>query len=123
MSLPDSKNGTKNGSARRWLPVADLILKVAVIIVMPFCIWIGREIIDLQKWRAATTANRFTSADGQRVYAEIAAIHKEIAALPKEVPPAWFLEEVRSLKATLDRQDVQLHSIATKVATIEAKVQ
>jgi uncharacterized protein (DUF2384 family) len=70
---------------------------------------------QLNIWRAETTANRFTSEDGLRVWREIASIREAMAALPKEVPPKWFVERV-------DRIEQRQTQILDELATLRAKL-
>jgi len=69
---------------------------------------------ELDKRVAIIEGNRFTSNDAigqmtifqrevQGLRIELSAIRELIAALPKEVPPEWFLREVRTLEARVDK--------------------
>jgi len=61
------------------------------------------QIGELEKFQAATSANRFTSEDGQRVWEAIGDLKAAIAAMPQEVPPPYFEAQVSTISTKLDK--------------------
>ena len=62
---------------------------------------------EMEKWQAATHANRFTVQDGIDVMKEFAKLKEYVAKLPLEVPPDWF-------KATVDGNTIKIRAVDEK---------
>jgi hypothetical protein len=78
--------------------VLDVILALVVAVASSLVLWTGKTVVDMRESLAAIEASRFTAEDGLAVWKEISTIREDIATLPREVPPAWFVNEVRELK-------------------------
>jgi len=62
---------------------------------------------EIEKWRSATQANRFTIQDGMDIMKEFAKLKEYVAKLPLEVPPDWF-------KATVDSNTAKIQAVDEK---------
>lgn len=71
------------------------LVNVLAVIAAPILLWVMLQVVTLSEFRAATEANRFTSKDGTAVWKKLADIESN---MPKEIPPEWFLREVRLLE-------------------------
>jgi hypothetical protein len=86
-----------DGRDRAWR-ILDIILSAAVTLQMAINVKLLQDV-------AAMKGNRFTSQDGLEVWKEIALIKEDIAGIPDEIPPTWFLSEVKAIEEKLDKID------------------
>jgi hypothetical protein len=64
---------------------------------------IEKRLIVLELKVAVIEGNRLTTMDGVGLRKEIADLWQQLAKIPEEIPPAWFLEQVRDLETRLTR--------------------
>lgn len=83
----------------------NIIYKVSLASLVALCGWLALEVINLKGSVAAINGNRFTARDGMAIHAELSDIREEFAKIPNEVPPQWFLTDVREL--AVDVREVQ----------------
>lgn len=127
MTTPDSSNPKTGDLAWRML---GWILDVAVLGLIAYSVSLNVRLSNLELWRAETAANRWTgpqqAAYQEQVSAELfklwgrmaedrAQIAKDLgdikaclAAMPKETPPKWWENEVRS---TFEKQDERIKEL------------
>ncbi len=94
---------------KKWLAVVHSIV---VACILPFLVWVVTEIQAIRTWQAALEANRFTVKDGREVWQEIYNLREKFAT---SAPPAWFLEQFKSVSNKLDKVEERLISIERKV--------
>lgn len=75
----------------------------------------------LDKRVAVIEGNRFSSADGLALWEQIASIKERIAMMPTEVPPAWFLDEVRETQRIMREVQAELSGVKERLVRIEAR--
>lgn len=64
--------------------------------------WTGSVVAELMARVAAIEGNRFTSQDALRYTEQLANLRETVAGMPKEIPPSWFRDEVRTLQLKHD---------------------
>ena len=83
-------NGTDAAKMLDWL------VRIMVVVLVPLLMWISGTMIAMDKRITVIEANRFTSADGARVWEEL---YKRPTF--DQVPPVWFQEFVERLDERL----------------------
>lgn len=78
--------------------------------------WIINAINDLNIKQAIMEGNRFSSADGVKVWEAVAGIREKMAGLPEEYPPKWFVNRVDRIEENLDKLTVQVLELTRIVA-------
>lgn len=85
----------------------QMLINIISVVIVPILLWVLLEVVGLTQFRAATEANRFTSKDGADVWRTISHIE---SLIPPEVPPEWFLREVRQLEKRLEHVERHEHA-------------
>ena len=123
---PNKGLGSLNG---RWEMIFKLSLVVGPMIVTTGLAaqgWVinrlshlDEKVANVSERISVMEGNRFSSAEGLKVWEAIASIREEVAVIPKEVPPKWFADRVDRMS---DRVDV-LTSQTLELARIAAEMQ
>ena len=87
----------------------SLLFRIALIVFPAWAGWLSIYMIKIDNRVTAIEANRFTSADGKDLYAELS-----MKANRDEVPPQWFQAKVSEL--SLDMK--QIHNEIADVRTL-----
>jgi len=95
----------------------EVMLRLTQIVLVPLMGFLAYQVWLNTKSLAEIGGNRFTSAHGLEVWREISSIREDIAGMPTEIPPAWFLEEVRGLEMQMRNMQGE---ITTMRITVEA---
>ena len=113
----EEKTSYLNGNGvRRWAPIVQTAI---TILIIPFCVWIVSEIHEIQKWQAATQANRFTVQDGIEVWTEIHEIHEDLVKIKTGFPSIEFMKVFNEFKTDMRSDMVQVKS---RLVEIEKKI-
>lgn len=94
-------SGFTNGNAAKYWEWLRLVIGTLLI---PWAMWISYTLVGIDKRVAIIESNRFDSDDGQAIWREL-----NQKADKDQVPPQWFLDDVRQLQARLDRHEETKH--------------
>ena len=64
---------------------------------------------ELEIWKAETSANRFTSANGKELWIELRDLKEYVVALPLGEPPNWFVSRVDALDHRIDKLEQRVN--------------
>ena len=100
------------GTQRGW----EVATRLMQWVLVPMMAFLAVQVIANAQDLAEIKGNRFSAQDGLTVWKEIAAVRSEMAELPQESPPAWFIEHVRALEATVSELTREVVSLQIQVA-------
>jgi ubiquinone biosynthesis protein UbiJ len=95
--------------------VLDVVMGLLLTVVTGLVGWNLKMTVAHGQIIASIQGNRFTSEHGLEVWREIARIREQLAMMPREVPPKWFIEDVKELKNTINSIDNRLRRIETRM--------
>jgi len=93
----------------------EVMLRLTQIVLVPLMGFLAYQVWLNSKALAEINGNRFTSTHGLEIWREISDIRQELAKIPTEVPPAWFIEEVRGIEAEMRAMQTELVSLKVVV--------
>jgi hypothetical protein len=96
----------------RWL---EILFAVLVSISLGLSAWTLSTVVTLKEQLAVIQGNRFTSADGLKVWEAIYDIRIKIAQMPSEYPPKWFVARFERLEHKIDQLDQRTQKIVMEL--------
>lgn len=93
----------------------DIVLTVLLAVTLGLAGWTASTTVQHGNQIAEMSGSRFTSSDGLAVWQAIADLQREVASLPREVPPAWFVDQVNDIKAAVVRIDERLDAMERRI--------
>jgi len=94
-----------------WRSWAEALFGFFLVIALAVSSWALSTVVRLDVRLTAIENNRFTNADGLKIWQEVLQIREIIARLPSEVPPKWLLSRFERMETQTEQNGKLIEAV------------